>query len=520
MTSTRRQPMETLLHIAQYLAPADLATACQVCRSWFIPFAGELWRSIQQDQWTHGALTVALPRYSVFIQQLRCSRYVSLDQLGPECRQLNLFKTPDITPENVDLIKAILERNQGLEDLELMIEMNKSDIAKMNEILGIVSGMSRLKRLLLDGLMATPEWIEQQVLGGMPQLQTLVLDMYSNTALITDPPQWTLEQHEHGQQPQQAPTKEQPLVMSPLRSLSIDGSDDMLNILARITRLCPELESLSLSETRYGERSLRMSPELTQVAEGLPLQCPRLDQLHLIHNSMDEAGLTCLLRSGFPNLRVFYAIRIFPQTSTILDILIHTPAYQLTLEEVEITKPPFMDRNAASISTMVLQMLKTFPKLRKLSLKRCVIDAEEMVYGARQGDSSESVQDSAANVAASGSEGSNNNDNINTGIRHPSNWVCHDLEILEAIIEGPVAGWAPRGYITRKNYGKVDDDSDYDNNNGNSSDENGDIRDAATSCDERGSNRRRNYDMFYRIKAQLDTLPKLDVSGVTFSHRL
>ncbi|KAG0253905.1 hypothetical protein BG011_006089, partial [Mortierella polycephala] len=516
MTSTRLQPTEILLHIARYLAPADLATACRVCRSWFIPFAGELWRSIHPDQWTHGALAVALPRYSVFIQQLRCSRFVVLDQLGPECRQLNLFMAPDITLENVDLIKAILERNPGLEDLELIFEMRKPDIAKMNEVLEIVSGMSRLKRLLLDGLMATPEWIEQQLLGRMPQLQALVLYLYANTA---DPSRRTLEQHEYGQQPQQTSPKEQPLVMSPLRSLSIECSVDTLSILRQITRLTPELELLSLAEICYNDQPLLMSPELAQLAQDLPLQCPRLDQLHLVHNSMDKAGLTCLLRSGFPNLRVFYGIPVTPLLSIVLDTLVQTPAYQFTLEEVEITKPLLMCESAASSSTVILQMLRTFPRLRKVSLNRCVIDAEEMVYGAGHGHGhghghgNEDVQDDAVTVAVAGSEGSSNNNN-NADIQYPPNWVCHDLEVLEVTIKGPTAGWVPRGYITRDNYKGIDDDSDYDDDIGNDSDENDDDGgEAATSCDERDNNHNHNHshDMFYWLKAQLDLLPKLDV---------
>ncbi|KAF9274225.1 hypothetical protein BGZ68_000857, partial [Mortierella alpina] len=166
---------EILILVAGHLPPADLASACRTCRGWFAPFAGQLWRSIEADQWTHGALTVALPRYSTFIRELRCSRFTSLEALGPECSHLALLRAPEVTPDNLVLLQAIVDRNQDIEDLWLTFER---EMPVSIELLEAMAGLKKLRHLSIDASWAATHDHILHLLDHLPELESLRVESW------------------------------------------------------------------------------------------------------------------------------------------------------------------------------------------------------------------------------------------------------------------------------------------------------------------------------------------------------
>ncbi|KAF8927478.1 hypothetical protein EDD21DRAFT_364959 [Dissophora ornata] len=474
---------EICLHIAWHLAPADLALACRVCRSWFVPFASELWRSIKPDQWTHGSMDDALPRYSTFIRELSCSTFVPLNDMGPQCTRLTLLEVSIIGLDNIDIIDKILLRNPDLEVLSLRVVSLQNDsgvisIYKRMEYVRIVAGLRKLKKLSLGSFRVLPGAL-RYLLEQLPGLELLTIEGWTEEAshdLWMDPKSGLLLPAEPGaieepqvtdqqsaQQLQQLQWQEEPLPRS-LRSFHAD--DCLLETIVKVIQVSPLLESLLLSNNQ----SLVLSPELTQFCQQLRVHCPRLNQFSLYQSDVDIPGLQRLF-SAYQSLKYFRAEDISISRHNLLLFLSRClDTHHESLEEIYLdSNPGFFEQRESS--NQVLKILRSFPALKKVSLGRCTIDAEEMVEGC-------SVVDGV--------------------IHNRLPFVCQNLELLQVTIRGPDRNWAPPHVFADEDILSQGEDEDED------------------------EDERHNHDQFAlydKVMDQLCKLPNLDTTTVSFTYK-
>ncbi|KAG0214036.1 hypothetical protein BGX28_002902 [Mortierella sp. GBA30] len=395
MASNNLEIPEILLHIARHLSPTELASACRTSRCWFVPFASELWRSIQFDQWTHGALTAALPRYSTFIRELHCPRFTELDRLGPQCTRLTLFKAPEITPHNLDLLTTILERNPDIGDLYLMFEYNWDSRCLPIGLIKALGKLTKLKTLKIE-----IPWRNSKVLlyllERLSGLESLTVTAAKMEPLLDLESALMADMHQAQGEPQQQQCQ--------LRHLSIDHFPIVESILAAIGP-CPYLESLTLVDEFWIEHAAG-SPSYVWRCQELGAHCPRLSELHLVgfsyllEQELGDDKLTILLTEAFPRLRRFSAKDHYSVEADLLQCLLKAeaqlPGFKETLEHIEIegTQRPFED------CTPALDSLARLPALKTLSLASSHVHADVMELRLRGGD----------------------------------DWVCKDLEVLELAI--------------------------------------------------------------------------------------
>ncbi|KAF9353787.1 hypothetical protein BGX26_008431 [Mortierella sp. AD094] len=433
--------------VASYLAPADLFIACRVSRSWFIPFASELWRSIKTDQWTHGALVDALPRYSLYIRELHCSLYNPLDKLGPDCTKLTLFRAPLLLPSNAQVVTSILRRNPGIEELSLISGLPWERMDLSMEYMRIVSEMKKLKNLSLYDFIVGPGTLEY-LLERLPQLESLGImstreydahqtpgfDVAKEFDLSMGSPidQDQLPQHSEHQGPRQ------------LRHLHADGYLNSFESILKIARITPLLEKLSLSDTCEDSVNLNISPATIQFCQEISTLCPCLDQLKLYQIQIDLQGLVYLL-AAFPKLKRLDLEGICLQAYDILRVILQFTGYSYTLEEIRIVDQPTYSR--VPTSREILIMLRRYSKLRKVVLENCIIKAEEMVssLGDTEVDDTEPY---GSNLAKE--EGV-------IGEFGKYAFRSRDLEELKVNIVGPTSKWAPPSNFA---WDRLDDDDE------------------------------------------------------------
>ncbi|KAF9098698.1 hypothetical protein BGX27_000749 [Mortierella sp. AM989] len=465
---------EIASQIASRLPPADLFIASCVCRTWFIPFANELWRTIKPDQWTHGALLDALPRYSLFIRELHCSLYIPLNKLGLDCTKLTLFKAPMLDLSNTETIMSILRRNLDIEELWLRSSIPWEHVDLTMECVRIISSLKKLKRLSLNEFKVIPGanehllkqllQLEELSIEGCEARQISGLSMIKNIDLSTESPlnqDKSTELLEHAEPSQ-------------LRRLHMDGFQDSFESILMIARNAPLLETLSLSETSKHSIDLSFSPDMSRFCQELSEQCPRLDQLVLKESNIDIEGLVCLL-SAFPKLKRFAVEDLGLENFQLLRIFLDQPGYCDTLEEIHINTVQG-NHSRQPTSDAVLGMLRGFPRLRKAVLKQCSIDAERIA-------SSDGI-------------------NMAKGVMHDDHHAfrCLDLEVLETIIVGPNKRWAPPSVFTWEGNFHSSDDEDEE---------------GETSQQQP----QRTYRLYDSVVRQLNTLPNLDMSKVYFSYK-
>ncbi|KAI7829707.1 hypothetical protein BC939DRAFT_499834 [Gamsiella multidivaricata] len=178
---------EICLLIAKHLSKNDLASACRVRRSWFAPFASELWRSIDPDQWTNHTFRSAFPRYSAFIRELRCGSLVPLDVLGLHCTQLTLLHVPGLL--SYPVLERALQSNPRIEELRLRAVVTKEDVQGIVEIFRTMVGMKMLKTLSFTHFKMPSEALEY-LLDHLSGLQSLEIDGWeckASPGLLLDP---------------------------------------------------------------------------------------------------------------------------------------------------------------------------------------------------------------------------------------------------------------------------------------------------------------------------------------------
>ncbi|KAF9999584.1 hypothetical protein BGZ79_006818 [Entomortierella chlamydospora] len=469
--------------VASYLAPADLFIACRVSRSWFIPFASELWRSIKPDQWTHGALEDALPRYSLYIRELHCPLYNSLDKLGLDCTKLTLFRAPLLNANNAQVITSILRRNPNIEELSLISGLTREQLDISMEYVRIVSEMKKLKNLSLHHFIVRPGSLEN-LLQRLPQLESLSIRRYNSYQLpVSDATKEfdrsmgssidlnQLPQHSEYQGPRQ------------LRYFHVDGYQDSFESILKVARISPLMERLSLAETYEYSIDLSLSPAVIQFCQELSSLCHCLDQLTLYQIQIDPQGLMCLL-AAFPKLKRLDLEDVSLQAYDILRAVLQSPSYSHTLEEIRFVDHPTYFRQPTSHEILV--MLRTFSKLRKVVLENCIIKAEEMV--SNLGDNE--IEDTEShNSDLSEEEESALGEFGKYGFR------SRELEVLKVTIVGPTSRWAPPlNFAWDHTFNLDDDDGEEDEGEW------------------------AGYKLYFLVMDQLTSLPNLNLKGVRFSY--
>ncbi|KAF9208178.1 hypothetical protein BGZ49_009575 [Haplosporangium sp. Z 27] len=457
---------EIAQQIASNLAPADLFNACRVCRTWFVPFASELWRCIKADQWIHGALSKALPRYSLYVRELHCSLYTPLEDLGEDCKMLTLFRAPELAPNNIQVIASILERNPDIEELWLISGMPWARIGLTMVLVQILSKMKKLKKLILHDFKVTTGTLSY-LLRKLPQLKSLDVEGYEERNVSEYDATFSFDLFSPDQQLQH-PGPNEP---SQLQSLHMNGYQDSFESILKIARISPLLESLSLSDTSRYSIDLSILESMTPFCKQLSESCPCLNQLKLNQSSISMDGLSCLL-SAFPKLKKFDVEGLDMVDTFLLRLILDHPEYSDTLEEIRIAPEGFFFR-----APEALQILREFSKLRKLDLSDCVIAAEAMVSDA-------------------GMEG------LMDGGFCEKYFKCQDLELLVVSILGPTNNWAPPSVLWNRHDSETENDYDEE--------EEGEEEGEKEDC------RWKGYQLYSLVSKQLDSLPKLDWTRVRF----
>lgn len=240
-----------------------------------MPFASQLWRSIEQDQWTDGNLRPALPRYSAFVHQLRCPLFFPLDAEGLPCTRLTLFRVPQIDTDNVDIIGEILRKNPDLQELWLVFNLWGDKVA---EIMDIVASMTKLKTLTIWRVRVSAGTLGPLLdrLAGLESLHLeecfhdLIPELGDYMQSTNDVAPTLLEDGQPSRQ---------------LRSFRISCSLNQPEIIFEVTRGCPQLEQLSVMDWVQLEDFKR-----DWFIRQLRSHCPRLKQVELRYWGMD--GIT------------------------------------------------------------------------------------------------------------------------------------------------------------------------------------------------------------------------------------
>ncbi|KAI1321083.1 hypothetical protein EDD11_008664 [Mortierella claussenii] len=495
--------------IGSYLAPADLAFACRVRSTWFVPFASQLWRSIQVDQWTHDAFRRALPRYSHYIRELNCSVYEDLSALPQSCTELRVFRAPSINNRNVKDALSILRHCSNLEDLYLPLTRMKTCISV--ELIQTIADLKRLKSLSLRELTTTPDGMDF-LLEKLPQLQHLSLHDYREYKDIENGEDQGAEELVPGdsgcqdaKKPVSWPLRQEGLLASnlQLQSLHIDGYQRSFESILGITRISPLLESLSLSDSTNYILDFRRSVELGRFVQQLPRHCPRLTNLTIHALDLDSHNLGLLL-SAIPDLKVLRMID-FPPIQ--LCQVIRHRSLQDTLEHLYIETGRGCSESstdAALVSSAVLWMLRRFPKLKTIVIPGAKVEANSLInrhscakfYEALFGGQSHGDEHNAL-------------DDMDTHYED-GNFVCRDLTMLWITVRGQDMYWAPPFAYSFEDQSFLRLHQDH-------GEEEEELETVSLST---ASSSQRMFKVYDAVVEQLRTLSKLDINTVQFDYIL
>ncbi|KAG0209329.1 hypothetical protein BGX33_005694 [Mortierella sp. NVP41] len=471
---TTTLPTEVLIQVAEYLNPADLAHACCVNRTWFIPFASRLWRSIHKDQFAQEALLEALPRYSTFVRELRCSRFARLERLGPECTRLQLVEIPILEArQQGGLALEILERNLDLEEVSVLFLSRVEAARYLMRFIGIVIRMKKLKRLRIDGFTA-PQGALDYLLEHLPGLEELTIELWqSNSDAVLDPDFVAWRNKERATDNSSTGNKTEKAVgaeavatttqtvavataaegsPSPreLRRLSLVNTVSSFDGFLKLAQNYPLLESIELN----GCEDLNLflpgfSLDLTASCQRLGTYCPRLDQLDLKSVEISDEGLECLL-SAFPRLRRLSVENTAMANRDILRILLSYQGYAETVEEITLGQ----DLLTIRPDSETIEVLRTFRRLRRLCMTHEKVTAAALIQ-LFSGSNDEQQQQEQPTEAS----------NQETSQGQGQGWRPGQLlEKLEVTIVGPSRDWAPWEYFADED--RADEETDQEEQHG------------------------------------------------------
>ncbi|KAI7829706.1 hypothetical protein BC939DRAFT_525880 [Gamsiella multidivaricata] len=121
---------------------------------------------------------------------------------------------------------------------------------------------------------------------------------------------------------------------------------------------------------------LRMSPGMEQFCQKLQSHCFHLEQLRLFRNAIDTEGLECFL-SAFPRMRRLGITEVELSHCRILTTIVRHEAFWETLEDLQITNCG--SHPSETCLAALLALLRRCKVLKRISIPRCVIDAEERI---------------------------------------------------------------------------------------------------------------------------------------------
>ncbi|KAG0053731.1 hypothetical protein BGZ83_000542 [Gryganskiella cystojenkinii] len=178
---------EILALIGKQLSPPDLARACRVQKSWFSPFASLLWRTIRPGQLKHSIVQCSLPRYSVHVRELVYPRDSQLPQPGNEFSGLITFSPPTVQRHNSDHVLQVISNNKN--QLK-RLTVRWSDLSLSFRAISTLAGLKSLLYLDLEAV-NIPNGAIELILDAVPGLESLRFEEYRNpprteaTVLVT-----------------------------------------------------------------------------------------------------------------------------------------------------------------------------------------------------------------------------------------------------------------------------------------------------------------------------------------------
>ncbi|KAF9548475.1 hypothetical protein EC957_006288 [Mortierella hygrophila] len=496
-------PTEVLIQVSSYLNPADLASACCVNHAWFIPFASKLWRTLHKDQFSQEALLGALPRYSLFVRELHCSRFAKLERLGPECTRLIIMEAPVLGPAHgrkYGYAIEILERNPDLEEVSVWFPNPVEATRQLMRVVGIVVRMKKLRKLCIDGFMA-PEGVLEYLLEMLPGLEELsIVTWQANPDAVLDPDfvAWRMQRmalEDAGNQDRAGLTPTAPVTSATtsatppaislpagasssavttsttepprqLRRLSLIDIKFSFEYFLKLVQDYPLLESITLEGS---EESAHFRPEgspnYITFCEQLGIHCPRLDQLSLKSVEINNDGLEYLL-SAFPRLKRIAIANTPMADCDILGILLNRSGYSETLEEIDLTQDSL---RPSAVET--LEVLRRFHRLRRLRVTSGAIMVRSLIQvfliqnlnGVDDERQQEQQQQQQQHPPVASNQ-ANSEDLQGQGQMHATPTRPGELlEKFEVTIVGPSRGWAPPALFADEyddRYGQQERDAD------------------------------------------------------------
>lgn len=478
-------PTEVLIQVSSYLNPADLASACCVNHAWFIPFASTLWRSLYKDQFSQEALLEALPRYSLFVRELHCSRFAKLDRLGPECTRLTIMEAPVMGPapgRKYGYAIEILERNPDLEEVSLWFPSLVEATRQLMRVIGILVRMKKLRRLCIDGFMA-PEGALEYLVEMLPGLEELSIEMWQvnpDAELDPDFVAWRMQraplrdagdQDKAGLPPpvtslpagasSPAVTKSTAEPPRQLRKLSLIDIEFSFEYFLKLVQDYPLLESIILEGS---EESAHFrpggSPNYIPFCEQLGTLCPRLNQLSLKSVEINNDGLEYLL-SAFPRLKRIAIANTPMDDCDILQILLNRPGYSETLEEIDLTQDSMRPSGSET-----LEVLRRFHRLRRLRVADGTIKVGQLIqlFSGADGEQQQEQQQQQQQHPPGAPNQDHSEDLQGQGQMHATPTRPGEvLEKLDVMISGPSRDWAPPELFADEyddRYGQQEHDAD------------------------------------------------------------
>ncbi|KAF9900694.1 hypothetical protein EC991_007011 [Linnemannia zychae] len=465
-------PLEVLIQVAEYLNPADLATACCINRTWFFPFASRLWRSLHKDQFSQEALLEALPRYSGFVRELRCSSFGQLSQLGPECTRLSVIEVPVLALDHKNgCALEILERNPDLEEISVFFPSRSEALQQLMRFIGIVVGMKKLRRLTIYGFMA-PDGALDYLLEKLPGLEELLIELWQvlpDMVLDSDFVAWREQKiaaelsktDDHRDASiENTPTRavatstQRPVTttssippLSPprqLRKLSFINTGFSFKTFLNLVKDSPLLESIVLEGLdQFDSFRPLETPSLVPFCGQLRVFCPRLNQLCLKSVDINNEGLELLL-TAFSRLKRITVADTPMHDREILQILLNHQGFVETLEEIELAQ----DSGTISSSAETLEVLQMFPRLRGLSVVYGEVKAEALIQLLNGSNDEQQEQEQPQQQSSMTNQDSEQGSQVPISHSHVAGQPGQLLEKLEVKIVGPSRSWAPSTYFS------------------------------------------------------------------------
>ena len=444
-TMSDNHPLDTpeiLSLIAAVLPRTDLANACAVAKSWFRPFASQLWRSIQPLDFEKRAFVRALPRYQGLVRELVCPLICPVLSRLLHFRSLTAFSPPKVQKDSAEALLSVIQNQRAsLEQLNLQLD----DVPNLPDMaLQAVSTLSRLRSLFLTGYCFDPIGIEF-ILDHIPTLQELhvVQESGANLSNLKFQPKFLR---------QWAKERGKKKASYRLRSFGFETLECSFYPLISIVESSADLEQLVIKDWKCSLNVQLVRVGCQELAHTLRQSCPRLKDLQLgcrwiqiqefcyllgLERSMSElaqlATANPIPRMALQNrwlalrsLHVFsdhHGDNVGINGGEILNAVLRgRDTLAKTLEELVINHTVLDEQD---LTGMVVDLLCQFKKLRIFKGGAAMVRVRHLFL-------LDPFQRQPAHLLEDGSRG--------LGLKP---WACQDLEFLQVNFVDPYDGWFP-----------------------------------------------------------------------------